>query len=231
MSVWLKPKVSLAPISRNAFRIAASWRVNGGTGQDRSPLRSCLFGAAAVARVCWWLEFPIFTNRQYCGSLFSQSSFGTEVLSLFWWLEFSIYLFSGSTAIPSFRRVQYRNCGTNVSGYWWLKFPICSLAVPRFHLFARVQIRNCGNGTDYDWSSQSVLRQYRGSPPLHRVQFRNFGTNRELARVPPRYSKVQIRYCWETEKSIRYCFGAEWALIRYWNFTREVRTITNSHPL
>jgi len=68
-----------ASISRNAFRIATSWRVNGGTDQDRSPLRSYLFGAAAVARVL----VTGVPNR-----------------------------FRGSTAVPSFRRVQFRNCGT-----------------------------------------------------------------------------------------------------------------------
>jgi len=147
-------------------------------------IRSCLFGAAAVARVLV-----------------------TRVPNLYF----------GNTAVPSFRRVQFRNCGTK----WVLMTGVPNLffgstAVPSF---ARVQIRNCGTISETDdWSSQSVPRQYRGSLPLHRVQFRTFGTNRESAPVPSRYSKVQIRYCWGTEKSIRYCFGTEWALIRYCNF-------------
>ena len=92
--------------------------------------------------------------------------------------------FRDSNAVPSFRRVQFRYCGTK----WVLM--------------------------------TGVPNRFRGStavPSFRRVQFRYCGTNWELDRVPSRYSKVLIRYCWGTEMSIRYCFGTEWALIRYWN--------------
>ena len=49
----------------------------------------------------------------------------------------TITSYSGNTAVPSFRRVHFRNWGTILSGYEWLEFSIiCSPAVPRFPLFA-----------------------------------------------------------------------------------------------